>query len=208
MSRKSHNGIAAVAKSTNKALREFNSYLKELGFRRRTEKEILAELIELRVEMPERATAENATQDQWIYQSDYDYEILLYTGMIKNEFTDRGSSWVLIRDEDKKSVFVREFYRRDPVSLLGKLSAYANLTLNIVMMKKPGFDLVEVSETEMAWEKDDDKSEDFDIAFYFPLLDEWNISIIKEVERKRKRYFLSTAGKVRRERTFRKKWKK
>lgn len=210
MSRKSHRGIAAVAKNTNKALKEFVSYLKEMGFRKRTEKEILQELLELGVEMPPRATTENAIQDQWIYESKCGYGIIIHTGMVKNEFTDRGSSWALIRNAEKKAIFMREFYRRDPVSLLKKLSAYAAFTKSIVESKIPEHEFVKISEVDYALK---DKIvgkvvRTFAFTDHVYSLCAEERRIVSKKEKGRSLYFKNTTDKVRRERTFRTTWKK
>jgi hypothetical protein len=209
MSKKSHRGIAALAKNTNKSLRAFSSRLKELGFRKRTEREKLIEMVEQGVRMPKRATSENATQDQWIRTSASRYDVIIHTGMIKNEFIDCGSSWVLIRNENKKAVFSREFYRRNPVNLLEKLTAHAHLCANISDGRLDGDELLEVSENKYEWRSMPFRAPGPVLNYknYLPGLSTEEKEIVSQKERIHDAYLKNTFGKVRREKDFRSTWK-
>lgn len=188
----------------------FQKRLDELGFVKVSQKDILISVLEQGMEKPDRATPGNALQMQYKRKSQTGYSVYIHVGLIDTEFSEKGSSWVLILNKDGKKVWAREFYRNFGSLLLSRLAAFAHLACSIADAKVPEWELVEVSETEDSWL--DLNTGQFVLYFnyknYIYGLSKEDKAIVKKKEENRIRYLKNTAGKVRRERTFRKKWKK
>ncbi len=220
MTRIAHANIPIFKKVGNKAVKQFEKTMLELGFSEVPSEEILKFILDQDRKKPKRATAENAIQRQFRYVSSNGYTVYIHTGMIGNKFSDRGSAWVMIVEQKKKygkitekRVITREFYRNLSFSLLERLSVYAQFFKNICDQRpqnKSGA-FMHLFENETGWKtwesQKSSKSKVFFLSHYFSNLSKEKIKIIRTKEISRLRYLKKTKGLVRRERSFRSQWK-
>lgn len=197
-------------RGTAKKVLDFRNKLDGLKYNKMSEAEILEEILEEGLQMPKRATPENALQDQYKYISPTGYADKVNTGMMGEFYTEKGSCWVsIINTETKKVVWRREFYHTAKNPPLDKLSAYAHLVKNIADNRPSNMDLVPVGETRYIWKSKDGKSKEFlNIADYLHHMTDEDKEFILKNEQKRNDYLRRTRGKVRRQRTIQKTWKK
>lgn len=220
MTKIAHGNIPTFKRAGNKAVKQFEQTMQDLGFSEVPSDEILKSILDQDRKKPKRATAENAIQRQFRYVSRNGYTVYIHTGMIGNKFSDRGSAWVMIVEQNKKRgkttekrIITREFYRNLSFSLLEKLSAYAQFFKNICdgRYRNKSGTFAHLVEDEIGWKTwESHKSSESKVFFlnhYFTNLSKEKRKIIKNKEISRLRYLKKTAGTVRREREFRSQWK-
>lgn len=219
--------IQVFRKSIKKKREHLINQINTLGYREIQVDEKIEFLFEKGVKNPKRANFENLKQEQFVYESETGYKVFIHTGMIEDKFSERGSAWIIIIDKKKEflkkrkpdskseKVFIREFYRMMAGGHLDKLLAYACFCKKIADKRPANADLEfvkniqtgNISEIDMCWNfKSETKP--FDLNFYTIGLRSFDQKIILSTERKRNAYLKKTEGKVRRERSFRSKWKK
>jgi hypothetical protein len=199
------------------ALPSFRQSFVDLKFSQKTFEEILDFLFREKTKIPSRATSENAKQEQWSYLSSSAYLVVVHTGIIGNQYSDRGNGWVMILDtelsimkktnpdfEGSDKVFVRAFNRNVGPGYLYRLLSYAKFAKNIADARlkdtKLGFaidDDGEISETKMVWQTDFG-TDPFHWRHYTKGLSIDEKLIIRRGESSRRRYLEKTKGRVRR----------
>lgn len=210
MTKKADANIAAFKKAGIKNMQRFEEVMQDKGFQEVSKEEILKFVLDSHVHKPVRATAENAIQRQFKYDAPTGYRVYIHTGMIGDDFSEKGSAWIMIIDtsgEREKRVLMREFYRNISCQLLEKLTAYAKFFKNIADLWPDGGVLVEdAASYKLRWElKNQTKA--FVETLYMSGLTNKEISVIRTKENKRRKYFVSTSGAdIIRERVRRKKW--
>lgn len=205
MTKESYKGISIFKESGEEQRINFLKTIKELGYENIDSNKKIEFIIEKAKRIPKRINSESVKQEQYSYKSETGYGVHIHTGMIGLDFSDKGSSWVIITNEKGKRVLVREFYRNIGLSLLKKIFAYAKIARKIADSRKPGFELVEIFETKFEW-FDGKKTLPFSIKYYLEGFTKEERSIILKGEYARKRYRERTFGEVRRERSLRSTW--
>ncbi len=196
MTRTAKTGIASLDRISQKALRDFPVKLKSIGFRKRTTKEILDEFLKLGGKMPDRANGENVLQDQWIYVSQTGYDIIILTGLVRGNYSDKGSTWVIIRNNNLKRLWQVECYHVTLFSLLGKLFAYAHLAQNITNGKPFGFELSENKKNRTFHWVSKEKSYKMNFRLYLTSLSKEDKVIVIRSEYQRNYYWKGSKGVI------------
>lgn len=115
-----------------RAISDFRKEIKELGFRKMTEKEILQNNKRLHLEFPERVTANTHRQEQYIYAHRNGYQVVVITSLLDDFFMETGRVWVNIT-EDYHRLWSRYFLKNQGYqSVLEKVLTYAQFAKNIV----------------------------------------------------------------------------
>lgn len=115
-----------------RAISDFRTVIKELGFRKMSEKEILQNNKRLDLEFPERVTADTHRQEQYIYAHRNGYQVIVITSLLNDRFMETGRIWVQIT-EDGDRLWTRYFLKNQGYqSVLEKVLAYAQFAQNIV----------------------------------------------------------------------------
>lgn len=212
MTRQSNSGIDSFKEATATAKKQLVEGLKQISFELKSSEQKIKEIVEETGEIPGRVTPENVLQEQWSYKSQTGYIVEVHTGMIGEEFSEKGSAWVMVLDpkklnEDGKptKVFVREFYKHLGFTLIKRLLVYSKLARKIADSRMDGFDLVETKETKMEWKKGS-QTKLFSIKYYLAGFSPKERSLMLQTEGAWRRYRERTEGKVRRERDFRSTW--
>lgn len=206
MTKTADKGVLLFKEKGHEERETFLKTLKDLGFENLDPDRKIDFLINQAQQIPKRVNSENVKQDQYKYESKTGYSVCIHSGMIGLDFIDKGSAWVIITNEKDERVFVREFYRTLSKTLMIRLRSYAKLAKKIADSRKPGFQLEEISETKMHWEKGKEERP-FSIGYYTQHgLTKEEQFCIQNGEARRKRYRKNTEGMVRRERKFRSTW--
>lgn len=210
LTRSAETGIEIFDKASKKEFKKFRETMKALKFKKLTKAEIINEIFEQDLERPARANAGNVLQDTYLCKLPNGYNVIILVGMIGCDFTKKGSSWVIVRNEQKQRVWVREFYRNISFTLLRRLAAYAHYAKNICAHRPGKMQLVQISENVYEWHSPQDPSttKDFKEALYRVDLPGEYQKIVKDWEARHARYLKRTFGQVRREKDSRSTWKK
>lgn len=170
MARTLDKGIKTLTEAGIKALNEFEKKMNKLVFTKRPVEDILVELVELSktkpIQIPDRANAENSIQDQYLYQSETGYQVIVHTGIIGKTFSDYGYAWPLVRDEKKERRWIRPSGHDTTVGVLSRLLKYAQFAKNIADGRPAGMDLVEFEENKFRWESPTGESKPFLNEYY------------------------------------------
>jgi hypothetical protein len=115
-----------------RAIKNFRKAIKELGFRKMSEKEILENNKRLHLEFPKRVTADTHRQEQYICERRNGYQVVVITSLLNDRFMKTGRVWVQIT-EDGKRLWTRYFLKNQGYqSVLEKVLVYAQFAQNIV----------------------------------------------------------------------------
>lgn len=200
--------------------REFDAFklkMQHLKFRRLSEQEALQIIFNKKLTNPDRADAGNVFQNQFVYVSKTGYIVWIHTGIIDYAFSEKGSAWMLVLEKpktgkDQRKVFVREFYKDNPISLIPKLHAYACLGKRIADGKPDDAELIRVGKTLVyQWHYDSGSIKPFSVTDYNKTLTTDVLTIIYKKENARNYYFTKTQPLVdqqlmKREEDIRSKW--
>jgi hypothetical protein len=187
---------------------KFDQKISKLKYRTVPAEEILKKILSERMDIPDRADEENALQRQERFMSDTGYSSYSHTGMIELRFSRKGSSWIIIKDENDNVVWIREFYRNIASSLLQRLSVFMHFAKNVATYRPEGMNLVRISETDYEWRGENVDSKDFNPFDYLMGMSDEEKRIFKENHDDHVRYMKRSKGKVRREWEFRSGWEK
>lgn len=200
--------------------REFDAFklkMQYLKFKRLTEQEAVQIIFDKKLTNPDRANAGNVFQNQFVYISKTGYIVWIHTGIIDYAFSEKGSAWMLVLEKpkvgkDQRKVFVREFYKDHPISLLPKLHAYACLGKRIADGKPDDAELIRVEKTLVyQWHHNNGIIKPFSVMDYKKTMTVDVLTIICKKENARNYYFTKTQPLVnqnlmKREEDIRSKW--
>jgi hypothetical protein len=200
--------------------REFDAFklkMQHLKFRRLSEQEALQIIFDKKITNPDRADAGNVFQNQFVYVSKTGYIVWIHTGITNYAFSEKGSAWMLVLEKPKagikqRKVFVREFYKDHPISLLPKLHAYACLGKRIANGKPGDAELIRVGKTLVyQWHYNNGSIKPFSVTDYRKTMSVDVLTIICKKENARNYYFTKTQPLVdqnlmKREEDIRSKW--
>ena len=150
------------------------------GFTIVTKEEAVQILFDNGLIRPDRADAGNVIQNQFKYVSPTGDIVWIHTGIIGNSFSKKGSAWMMVlakkkKGEKRRKVFVREFYRDSPISLIPKLITYGYLGKAIADMKPKDGELIKVV-NRYEWQYSDGKSKPFQVSHCFSKMRTYGVS--------------------------------
>ncbi len=181
-------------------------------FRLRTAEEVIKEILDMGLTLPEGKTPDNALQASFICSAKTGYEVIINAEVLNGDFVKPGLPSILIRDKNKKRLFYREFHRTTFERVFEKLIVYAKYCKNIADNKPKGMELFEdrktLGEMRYRWVGADGKKTLFNVGDYTKelLSKEERLFILKN-ESNLKSYYKTSKNKVKnRKRDTKKTW--
>lgn len=188
--------IEAAREVFKTAYTSFCDALKDLGYQRPAVDAVKVDLTQKGLKNPGRVSDSIAlSQDRFEYMSRTNYKVIIYSGVLNNDFGKKISAFVLIVNEKGKRVWVRQFHRVGIESFFTVLEAYAMAAKRAVDerptsgSKRYYMHLKEKSSTEHFWSfRSDIRS--FDIRYStYQAMGEVFIDAVFRKEYYRKKYF-------------------
>ncbi len=180
-------------------------------FRLRTAEEVIKEILDMGLTLPEGKTADNALQTSFIYSvKTTSYEVIINTEVLNGDFVRPGLPSTLVRDKNKNLLFYREFKRDDFNKVFTKVIMYAKFCKNIANGKPKGMQLFEdrvLGELQYRWIGPKGKVLPFNVKDFLDGLDAEECEFILKSESRRKSYYKTSKTKVKnRKRDMKKTW--
>ncbi|MBP6912586.1 MAG: hypothetical protein KBB86_01485 [Candidatus Pacebacteria bacterium] len=210
MEKKAHVHVQETQEERDIALFALERILRSNLFTLRKVDDVVKEILELGLSLPEGKTADNALQTSFIYSAKTSYEVIINTEALNGNFIKPGLPSALIRDKNKKRLFYREFKRDDFNKVFGKIIVYAKFCKNIADFKPKGMHLFEdraLGELHYRWVGPKGKVLPFNVRDFLDGLDAEECESILKSESRRKSYYKTSENTVEnRKRDMKKTW--